>query len=152
MRWNLPAAAENIKLERIFKEVQISFGEETIRRVPSIEKVSVYNAEGAGGTGPAALRRNLEALLPEVKKSLDGCRKYLGTEGVARIHMDFDMFLPPGVGGTGGGGRINLDLPALFPFVHGTDSFPQAYWHELGHNVGFGHDPYMLLVRHLLTL
>ena len=109
----------------------------------------VYNVEGQSGMAPAVLGPRMEALLPEVKRAIDGTLKFLGLpEGLRRIHMDFDIFLPPGVGGTGGGGTINLDVPVLFPYTAGPDFLPGAFRHELGHNLGFGHDPYMLLTDH----
>ena len=59
--------------------------------------------------------------------------------------MDFDIFLPPGVGGLGGGGVIVLDAAVLHEYTGVGDILPGAFTHELGHNIGFGHDPYMLL-------
>ncbi|MCZ6601413.1 MAG: hypothetical protein O6952_00240 [Planctomycetota bacterium] len=57
----------------------------------------------------------------------------------------FVVFLPPDVGGLGGGGTIQLDLSDLIRFAARTDSLPGAYRHEFGHNLGFGHDPYMFM-------
>ena len=85
-------------------------------------------------------------MMPEVARSLRGCKDHLGcADGVLRLLMDFDIFLPPGVGGLGGGGVIVLDAAVLHDYTGQGDRLPGAYTHELGHNIGFGHDPYMLL-------
>src|SRR5437016_356088 len=79
-----------------------------------------------------------------VAKSCEAEKRILGGPA-GPVGMDFQVFLPPGVGGLGGGGMIALGLQDLLHFTHETDALPYAYCHELGHNVGFGHDPYMLL-------
>ncbi|MEE8141918.1 MAG: hypothetical protein V3T77_02345, partial [Planctomycetota bacterium] len=146
LRWELASGAEQVDMKKLVTEVLLPFGEEQIHTAVDSQPCTAFNVEGASGYAPSALGANMEALLPEVKKSVDGCLKYLGLpEGAQHIHMEFDLFLPPGIGGTGGGGRINLDIPALYPFATGTDPLPGAFRHELGHNLGFGHDPYMLL-------
>ncbi|MCI0652308.1 MAG: hypothetical protein L0Z55_10540, partial [Planctomycetes bacterium] len=114
--------------------------------IPHLERTTVYNAEGSSGDAPACLGDRVLELLPEVKKAIDGCWSVLGLpDGMRRLHMEFVVFMPPGVGGTGGGGRITMEMGVLFPFAAGTDDFPGPFTHELGHNLGFGHDPYMLL-------
>ena len=90
----------------------------------------------------------MKSMMPEVARSLIGCKEHLGcADGVLRLFMDFDIFLPPGVGGLGGGGVIVLDAAVLHEYTGVGDILPGAYTHELGHNIGFGHDPYMLLAN-----
>lgn len=146
LRWESPSGLEQANLEKFSFKAEIPFGDEPIVGGPKVERLRAFNVEGASGFAPAILGPRVMELLPEVKRAIDGSLRFLGLpEGLRRIHMEFDIFLPPGVGGLGGGGTIVLDAQVLFPFTSGVDPLPGAFRHELGHNLGFGHDPYMLL-------
>lgn len=146
LRWERQQKTDNIDPGHLSYELRMPFGDDVISTRPQAELLRAFNVEGASAFAPAALEDEVMALLPEVKRSVDGSLEFLGLpEGGRQIHMEFDIFLPPGIGGTGGGGRITLDAQVLLPFSHGTDLLPGAFRHELGHCLGFGHDPYMML-------
>ncbi|MGE3164819.1 MAG: hypothetical protein AB7O52_07930 [Planctomycetota bacterium] len=146
LRWEHQQKMDTIDPGHQTYRLQLPFGYDPLEFAPTAELLRAYNVEGASAFAPGALSNQVLALLPEVKRALDGCLAYLGLpEGIRLIHMEFDIFLPPGVGGLGGGGRITLDAQELLPIVDGTDPLPGPFRHELGHNLGFGHDPYMLI-------
>jgi len=137
-----------IDLAKLRFEVALPYGSDEIRGVPALEQLRVVNAAGSSARIPGILEPRALALLPEVQKTIEGSVATLGLpDGLRRIHLEFDIFLPPGVGGTGGGGVITLDSAVLHPFACAGDPLPGAYRHEYGHNLGFGHDPYMLLAE-----
>ncbi len=98
--------------------------------------------------GSIEVCENLETrarmMLPMIKKSLAGALKAFGFPKFD-LTVKFDIRLPPEVGGTGGGGVITLDMQEILEYAHETDRLPYAYTHELGHCLGFGHDPYMTM-------
>lgn len=146
LRWEHQQKTDNVDPGHLIYRLRMPFGGDFVEAIPRAELLRAYNVEGASAFAPAALSPQTLALLPEVKRALDGCLAFLGLpEGIRLIHMEFDIFLPPGVGGLGGGGRITLDARELLPIIDGTDPLPGPFRHELGHNLGFGHDPYMLL-------
>jgi hypothetical protein len=144
MRFMFPTGMEKVDLSKIGLETKLRLGSEWLRGRPTLEMVRKYAGHGSWAIVPRILEANAEAFLTMVEKSCAGEKKFLGNPP-APVGMDFEVFLPPGVGGTGGGGKIQLDLADLMRFCDETDALPYAYCHELGHNVGFGHDPYMLL-------
>lgn len=146
LRWEEQQKRDTIDPGHMNYHLRLPLGDDVLEAFVEPKLLRAFNVEGASGFAPEALSSSMLALLPEVKRALDGCLKYLGLpDGVRQIHMEFDIFLPPGVGGLGGGGRITLDARDLFPITDGTDLLPGAFRHELGHNLGFGHDPYMLI-------
>jgi len=137
-----------IDLAKLRFEVALPFGAEEIRGVAALDQLRVVNEAGSSARIPGILEPRALAILPEVKKTIEGSVASLGLpDGLRRIHLEFDIFLPPGVGGTGGGGVITLDSAVLHPYACAGDPLPGAYRHEFGHNLGFGHDPYMLLAE-----
>ncbi|MEM7165695.1 MAG: hypothetical protein AAF581_09535 [Planctomycetota bacterium] len=145
-RWEEQQKTDSIDPAQVEYALALSIGGDSIFVPVPAELPRTFNVEGASGSAPAAMEAQMLALLPEVKRAVDGSVATLDLpEGGRHIHMEFDVFMPPGVGGTGGGGRITLDLRQLLPFTAPTDLLPGAFRHELGHNLGFGHDPYMLL-------
>ncbi|HVY62800.1 MAG TPA: hypothetical protein VHF22_14175, partial [Planctomycetota bacterium] len=144
MRFMFPTGMEKVDLSKTALETKLRVGNDWLRGRPPIEMVRRYAGHGTWAVVPRVLDANAEAFLSMVEKSCAGEKRFLGNPG-GPVGMDFEVFLPPGVGGTGGGGRIQLDLADLMRFADETDALPFAYCHELGHNVGFGHDPYMLL-------
>lgn len=93
---------------------------------------------------PACLKAKAEQMLPAINKTLEAGQKIFGFPRT-NLKVNFEIRLPPEVGGMGGGGMMLLDLYELINFAHETDRMPGAYAHELGHNLGFGHDPYMMM-------
>lgn len=145
-RWEEQQKTDSIDPAQVEYRLDMSIGGDTLALPVVGELPRVFNVEGASGSAPAAMEPQMLALLPEVKRAVDGSVRTLDLpEGGRHIHMEFDIFMPPGVGGLGGGGRITLDVQQLLPFTAPTDLLPGAFRHELGHNLGFGHDPYMLL-------
>ncbi len=144
MTFQFPTGLERVNLKEVALEARLRIGTENLRGRPAIEMVQRYTAHGTWAVIPRVLEGNADAFLRMVAKSCEGEKKFLGGPG-GPVGMDFEIFLPPGVGGTGGGGVIQLEIGDLLGFVHETDRLPGAYCHELGHNVGVGHDPYMLL-------
>ncbi|OUU21478.1 MAG: hypothetical protein CBC13_09135 [Planctomycetia bacterium TMED53] len=146
MSWQEPGTLVRVDLDKLNIQVDIPFGNSPIQGLATAETPVTVNAAGSSASGPSVFRRRMTDMMPEVSKSLIGCRDHLGcADGVQRLHMDFDIFLPPGVGGLGGGGVIVLDAAQLHQYTGSGDILPFAFTHELGHNIGFGHDPYMLL-------
>lgn len=146
MSWAEPGTLARVDLDKIKIQFDVPFGNAPIQGIASAETPVTINASGSSASGPSVFSRRMTDMMPEVSKSLLGCRDHLGcADGVQRLHMDFDIFLPPGVGGLGGGGVIVLDAAQLHQYTGAGDILPFAYTHELGHNIGFGHDPYMLL-------
>lgn len=146
MSWAEPGTLARVDLDKVKIQIDVPFGDAPIQGIASAETPVTINAAGSSASGPSVFRRRMTDMMPEVSKSLLGCRDHLGcADGVQRLHMDFDIFLPPGVGGLGGGGVIVLDAAQLHQYTGAGDILPFAFTHELGHNIGFGHDPYMLL-------
>jgi hypothetical protein len=93
---------------------------------------------------PEILEERARGILPMIRKTLVGGQKFLAVKPFG-LQMYFEIRLPPEVGGLGGGGVILLDLGEILEYAHETDRLPGAYTHELGHNFGYGHDPYMVM-------
>ncbi len=149
LRWQEIEKLQGSDIGKLRTVVTIPFGSEVIRGLASAERMRVVNAAGCSAEGPSVFEARMLAMMPEVKKSMVGCWEHLGLpDGPKRLHMSFDIFLPPGIGGLGGGGVIVLDAVQLYRYSGAGDILPGAYRHELGHNLGFGHDPYMLLADH----
>ncbi len=146
MRWQEPETLRRVDLDKIQIQIDVPYGNSAIRGLATPETPVTINDSGSSATGPSVFSARMKAMMPEVARSLRGCKEHLGcADGVLRLLMDFDIFLPPGVGGLGGGGVIVLDAAVLHEYTGIGDILPGAYTHELGHNIGFGHDPYMLL-------
>jgi len=146
MRWQEPETLQRVDLDKLSIQIDAPFGNSAIRGIAVAETPITVNDAGSSATGPSIFRARMKSMMPEVARSLRGCKDHLGcADGVLRLLMDFDIFLPPGVGGLGGGGVIVLDAAVLHDYTGQGDRLPGAYTHELGHNIGFGHDPYMLL-------
>lgn len=146
MRWQEPETLQRVDLDKVSIQIDVPFGDNAIRGIARAETPITVNDAGSSATGPSIFKARMKAMMPEVSRSLQGCKDHLGcADGVQRLLMDFDIFLPPGVGGLGGGGVIVLDAAVLHEYTGQGDLLPGAYIHELGHNIGFGHDPYMLL-------
>ncbi|MFN0059478.1 MAG: hypothetical protein ACKVX7_13560 [Planctomycetota bacterium] len=147
LRWEMASGIERVDVEALVVAVEIPIGTELVRERPRIEKFEQHSVAGAGGTAPRVFAERLKAILGEFARCLAGSRRFLNLPvgGTPHMQLNFDIFLPPGVGGLGGGGTITLDLADLFYYTSATDPLPGAFLHELGHNLGFGHDPYMLL-------
>lgn len=146
MRWQEPETLQRVDLDKVSIQIDVPFGDNAIRGIARAETPITVNDAGSSATGPSIFKARMKAMMPEVSRSLQGCKDHLGcADGVQRLLMDFDIFLPPGVGGLGGGGVIVLDASVLHEYTGQGDLLPGAYTHELGHNIGFGHDPYMLL-------
>ncbi len=138
----------DLDLGKLRYETRIPYGSESIVGIATLEQLQVFNDAGSSARAPGVFERRIRALLPEVKKTIDGSLASLGLpDGMRRLHMEFDIFLPPGIGGTGGGGVITLDSAVLHRYACAGDLLPGAYRHEYGHNLGFGHDPYMMLAE-----
>jgi hypothetical protein len=131
-------------LANVELEARLRIGTETIRGRPACEAVRRFGLHGTWAVAPSVLQDHVDAFLGMVAKSCEAEKRFLGGPA-APVGMDFQVFLPPGVGGLGGGGQIALDLGELLRFTDETDPLPGAFCHELGHNVGFGHDPHMLM-------
>jgi hypothetical protein len=144
MAFMFPTGLEKIDLKDVVLEARVRIGNEALKGRPQIEMVRRFPGHGTSAVVPRVLEANADAFLKMVAKSCEGEKRYLGGPP-GPVWMDFEIFLPPGVGGMGGGGMIQLEINDLLTFVHETDRLPYAYCHELGHNVGFGHDPYMLM-------
>lgn len=144
MSFGFPAGLEKLDLNEVALETRVRVGTEWLRGRPTIEPVRRFQMHGTWAVAPRVLEDHVDAFLQMVAKSCEAEKRFLGGPP-GPVGMDFQVFLPPGVGGLGGGGMIALDLGQLLNFVDETDALPYAYCHELGHNVGFGHDPYMLL-------
>jgi hypothetical protein len=144
MSFGFPAGLDKVKLEEVALETKVRVGTEWLRGRPAIEPVKKIAAHGTWANAPRVVEDHVDSFLAMVAKSCESEKRVLGGPP-APVGMDFQVFLPPGVGGLGGGGMIALGLNDLLRFTHETDPLPYAYCHELGHNVGFGHDPYMLL-------
>jgi hypothetical protein len=125
-------------------EARVRIGTERLRGQPAVEQVRRFQMHGTWAVSPSILEDHVDAFLGMVAKSCEAEKRFLGGPPFP-VGMDFQVFLPPGVGGLGGGGMIALELGELLRFTDETDPLPYAFCHELGHNVGFGHDPYMLL-------
>lgn len=149
LRWQEIEKLQSADLGKLRTVVTVPFGDEVIRGLAPAQRLRVVNAAGCSAEGPSVFEARMLAMMPEVKKSMVGCWETLGLpDGAKRLHMAFDIFLPPGIGGLGGGGVIVLDTVQLYRYTGAGDLLPGAYRHELGHNLGFGHDPYMLLADH----
>ncbi|MDE0959249.1 MAG: FHA domain-containing protein [Planctomycetota bacterium] len=148
MRWQEAETLQRVDLDKLSIQIDAPFGNSAIRGIAVAETPITVNDAGSSATGPSIFRARMKSMMPEVSRSLKGCKEHLGcADGVLRLLMDFDIFLPPGVGGLGGGGVIVLDAAVLHRYTGQGDLLPGAYIHELGHNIGFGHDPYMLLAN-----
>lgn len=148
LRWQEPETLQRVDLEKLSIQIDVPFGDSAIRGIAKSETPITINDAGSSASGPSVFRDRMKSMMPEVARSLIGCKEHLGcADGVLRLFMDFDIFLPPGVGGLGGGGVIVLDAAVLHEYTGVGDILPGAYTHELGHNIGFGHDPYMLLAN-----
>ncbi|MEC9476178.1 MAG: FHA domain-containing protein [Planctomycetota bacterium] len=146
LRWQEPETLQRVDLAKLSVQIDVPFGTSDIRGIAKSETPVTVNDAGSSASGPSVFRDRMKSMMPEVARSLLGCKEHLGcADGVLRLFMDFDIFLPPGVGGLGGGGVIVLDAAVLHEYTGIGDILPGAYTHELGHNIGFGHDPYMLL-------
>lgn len=146
LRWQEPETLQRVDLDKLSVQVDVPYGNSAIRGIAEAETPITVNDAGSSASGPSVFKARMKSMMPEVQRSLQGCRDHLGSaDGVMRLFMDFDIFLPPGVGGLGGGGVIVLDAAVLHEYTGVGDILPGAFTHELGHNIGFGHDPYMLL-------
>jgi hypothetical protein len=144
MAFMFPTSLEKVDITKVALEAHLRIGSEWLRGRPQIEMVRKTAGHGTWAIVPRLLEAQADAFLQMVEKSCAGEKKYVGGPP-GPVGMDFQIFLPPGVGGLGGGGVIQLEISELLPFVHETDRLPGAYCHELGHNVGFDHSPIMLL-------
>lgn len=93
---------------------------------------------------PEILEERARSMLPTIRKTLLGSQRFLAANKFD-LRVCFEIRLPPEVGGMGGGGVMLLDLGEILEYAHETDRLPGAYTHELGHNLGYGHDPYMTM-------
>ncbi len=144
MSFAFPTGLERIDLASVAMETRVRIGTERLRGQPAVEPVRRFQMHGTWAVAPRIVEDHVDAFLAMVAKSCEAEKKFLGGPPFP-VGMDFQVFLPPGVGGLGGGGMIALELGELLRFTDETDALPYAFCHELGHNVGFGHDPYMLL-------
>lgn len=122
-------------------DVRFELGEPVTYNGPALPR-RVFSEGPAGVEVPPNLEAKARGMIPMIQKTLDGGKKYLARLNFPLV-VAFEIRLPPEVGGLGGGGRIQLDLGEILEYAHETDPLPGAYTHELGHNFGFGHDPYM---------
>jgi len=148
LKWQVAEQLLRLDLGKLRYETEIPFGDDQIRGLASLENLRVFNGAGSSCKAPSVFEARVKEILPEIKKTIDGSLASLGLpDGLRRIHLELDIFLPPGIGGTGGGGVITLDSAVMHRYACAGDPLPGAYRHEYGHNMGFGHDPYMLLAE-----
>ena len=148
LKWQVSEQLLRLDLGKLRYETEVPFGDAQIRGLASLENLRVFNGAGSSCKAPSVFEARVKEILPEIKKTIDGSLASLGLpDGLRRIHLELDIFLPPGIGGTGGGGVITLDSAVMHRYACAGDPLPGAYRHEYGHNMGFGHDPYMLLAE-----
>ena len=96
---------------------------------------------------PEKIKARSKAMIPMVQKTLAMC---LERFGFAKMDQAIDVMIrmPPELPMLAGGDRIILELSAVLDYAHETDTFNRVYPHELGHNLGFGHDAYMGIAYH----
>lgn len=146
LRYQFPSGMDQVELSRISFAAELEFGQRTMQWKSRARERDKMQGERAEVVAPAALADHARPYLEISRKSLVGSERVMGRpENIKRISNRFEVFLPPDVGGLGGGGAIMLDLFDLVRFCAPTDSLPWAYRHEFGHNLGFGHDPYMFM-------
>ena len=60
---------------------------------PEIKGLQEFTADGSSSNAPGIFEPRVLALLPEVKKSIESCWKFLGLpDGLRRLNMEFDIF------------------------------------------------------------
>jgi pSer/pThr/pTyr-binding forkhead associated (FHA) protein len=137
-----------VDLGKLQYETRIPFGDDEIRGLAELDQLRVFNAAGSSAKAPGVFEDRILDILPEIHRTMQGSVESTGLpDGLRRIHLELDIFLPPGIGGTGGGGVITLDNAVMYRYACAGDPLPSAYRHEYGHNMGFGHDPYMLIAE-----
>ncbi len=146
--WQEAERLLGVDLGKLRFETTIPYGSEEIRALATIDQLRTFNAAGSSATAPGVFEDRIMAILPEIQRTIEGSLESTGLpDGLRRIHLELDIFLPPGIGGTGGGGVITLDNAVMYRYACAGDPLPGAYRHEYGHNMGFGHDPYMMLAE-----
>ena len=146
LRYQFPTGVDEVDIRKVAFAATLRLGERELKWRAPAEEFRKFQGEGAEVVAPGILGDHAEPYLEISRKSLVGSQKVMGLpKGIQRISNRFVVFLPPDVGGLGGGGQIRLGLQDLVRFAARTDPLPWAYRHEFGHNLGFGHDPYMFL-------
>ena len=146
LRFQFPAGMDDVDIDAVIFAAKVEIGGKEYKwQAPATERER-FQGDQAEVVAPKILESHARPYLEISRKSLVGSKKVMGlAKNLQRISNIFEVFLPPDVGGLGGGGRIMLDLRDLIRFASTTDPLPGAYRHEFGHNLGFGHDPYMFI-------
>lgn len=142
--FHYPTPFEKVNLPDIHYEISIEMPGGRVAYSGKARPRKVFTDPPGSVEVPEILEERARSFMPTIRKTLAGGYKYLA---VAKfdLRVCFEIRLPPEVGGMGGGGVMLLDLGEILEYAHETDRLPGAYTHELGHNFGYGHDPYMTM-------
>jgi len=141
---HFPTEFAKVPLAGIHYTVKVDLGPKPVKFDGKAKPRRQFADPPAAVVVPDPLEERARAILPMIKKTLAGSIKTFDIKAFD-LTIYFEIRLPPEVGGMGGGGAILLDLGEILEYAHETDRLPGAYTHELGHCLGFGHDPYMTM-------
>ncbi len=96
---------------------------------------------------PEKMRTRARPMLPMVQKTLAMCLERFGFAKLDQL-IDVMIRMPPELPMLAGGDRVILEMTSCLDYAHETDTFDRTFPHELGHNLGFGHDSYMAIAYH----
>ncbi len=144
LTFHFPNQFEGLAVDAIQYRVKLNIGGEVLPYKGPAFPRRQFDDPPAHVVVPEMLEEKARAVMPMVRKTLGGSLRTFGLPKFD-LTLKFEIRLPPDVGGLGGGGKILLDIGQILNYAHETDSLPGAYTHELGHCLGFGHDPYMTM-------
>ncbi len=148
LTWHFPDQFKDIAWSGIQYTMSIKVGSEFYRNAsPRALVRKQFSDPPASVIAPEKMLARAKAVLPMMNKTLAMC---LERFGFAKLDQALDLMIrmPPELGALAGGDRIIIEISSVMNFAHETDTFDRVYPHELGHNLGFGHDTYMAIAYH----
>lgn len=144
LTFHFPTEFDKINLPNIAYAVTVGIGGAPVTYTGKARPRKLFADPPSNVDVPDNLEERARSMMPTIRKTLAGGQRFLAVPKFD-LRVSFEIRLPPEVGGLGGGGVMMLDLGEILEYAHETDRLPGAYTHELGHNFGYGHDPYMTM-------
>ncbi len=144
LTFHFPTEFDKVNLPNIAYAVSVGIGGSAVTYAGKARPRKLFSDPPSNVEVPDNLEERARSMMPTIRKTLAGGQRFLAVPKFD-LRVAFEIRLPPEVGGLGGGGVMMLDLGEILEYAHETDRLPGAYTHELGHNFGYGHDPYMTM-------